>query len=67
MQAKSQSSTLKNQKLAHWNFFKKGIEYRGTYSDLRAESLQIKLYNNSLFSKTKLGQRTVALRDVVTS
>jgi len=67
LQSTCLSNTIKNQTLAHWNAFKEGIHYRGTMSDLRNEALNIKLFNNSTFSKMRLGQKNVELRNVINS
>ena len=47
IQSTSNSEVIKNSKLPHWSLFEgEGIRYRGTYSDLRHEKLQINLWNN---------------------
>ena len=43
--------------------FEEGIRYRGTYNELRAEKLQIKVYNHGLLGRSVIGKKTVLLKN----
>lgn len=64
---KADSITLKNQKLPYWEEVGKGIIYRGTYSQLQEEFLEIKLFNKGLTAKPLGVPRSVSLTGVLNS
>jgi len=66
---KAQSSTLKNTKLPYWQEVGEGIKYRGTYSQLANEMLEIRLVNRGgLAAQNQLSvPRNVSLQGVLNS
>jgi hypothetical protein len=57
-----ESPVVKNTKLPHWTLIEDGIKYRGTYTDLRHEKLQINLWNNHGLGRTPIGTKTIPLK-----
>jgi hypothetical protein len=56
-----------NKEQPHWQHIESGIKYRGTFSELRHEQMQIKIYNNTLFLRQVIGSKTVELKNSMNS
>ena len=64
---RAESNSLKNEKLPYWQEVGKGITYRGTYSQLSEEFLDIKLFTKGLRARALGVPRSVSLFGVLNS
>ena len=64
---RAESNAIKNEKLPYWQEVGRGITYRGTYSQLSEEFLDIKLFTKGLRARPLGVPRSVSLFGVLNS
>jgi hypothetical protein len=56
------SPVVKNTKLPHWALIGDGLKYRGTYTELRHERIQINLWHSQNMGRQLIGTKTIPLK-----
>jgi hypothetical protein len=56
------SPVAKTTKLPHWALIGDGIKYRGTFTELRHEKIQINLWHNQNMGRSLIGTKTIPLK-----
>lgn len=60
-----ESDDIRNTILPYWPKIKDGLLFRGTYHELKAQELIVKLYSRGALKDTFIGEKIIPLRDVV--